>query len=64
MFSKWDKKADIGILLGYSDVGYEVLVNKRIKVARHVEKAEKNENVLILIKTIMIMKVRLVKTRI
>ena len=34
--SKWDKKADMGILLGYSEVGYRVLLNNRIIVARHV----------------------------
>ena len=27
--SKWDKKADMGILLGYSDVGYRVQLNKK-----------------------------------
>ncbi|KYN50211.1 Copia protein [Cyphomyrmex costatus] len=40
--SKWDKKADMGILLGYSDVGYRVLVNNRIIVMRHVDIVEKN----------------------
>ena len=32
----------MGILLGYSDVGYRVLVNNKIIVARHVEIVEKN----------------------
>lgn len=32
----------MGILLGYSDVGYRVLVNNRIIVARHVDIVEKN----------------------
>ena len=40
--SKWDKKADMGILLGYSDVGYRVLINNRIIVTRHVDIVEKN----------------------
>ena len=40
--SKWDKKADMGILLGYSDVGYRVLVNNKIIIARHADIVEKN----------------------
>ena len=32
----------MGILLGYSDVGYRVLLNNKIIVARHVEIVEKN----------------------
>ena len=35
--SKWDRKADVGILLGYEDVGYRVLINGKIVRARHVE---------------------------
>ena len=40
--SKWDKKADIGILLAYSEVGCRVLLNNRIIVARHVDIGEKD----------------------
>lgn len=40
--SKWDRKADLGVLLGYSDVGYRVLVNNRVIVARHVDIIEEN----------------------
>lgn len=40
--SKWDKKADLGILLGYTEVGYRVLVNNRVFVARHVDIVEDN----------------------
>lgn len=40
--SKWDKKADMGILIGYSNVGYRVLLNSRIIVARHVDTVEEN----------------------
>ena len=40
--SKWDKKADMGILLGYSDVGYRVLLNNKMIVARHVDIVEEN----------------------
>lgn len=35
--SKWDRKADLGILLGYENVGYRILVNNKIIVARHVD---------------------------
>lgn len=35
--SKWDRKADLGILLGYTEVGYRVLVNNKVIIARHVE---------------------------
>jgi hypothetical protein len=38
--SKWDRKADLGILLGYSEVGYRVLINNKIVVARHVNIVE------------------------
>lgn len=38
--SKWDRKSNMGILLGYSDVGYRVLLNNKIIVARHVEIVE------------------------
>lgn len=40
--SKWDKKADMGILIGYSNVGYRVLLNGRVIVARHVDIVEEN----------------------
>lgn len=40
--SKWDRKADLGILLGYSEVGYRVLINNRIVIARHVDIVENN----------------------
>ncbi|XP_072389456.1 uncharacterized protein [Diabrotica undecimpunctata] len=39
---KWDKKADMGILIGYSNVGYCVLLNGRVIVARHVDIVEEN----------------------
>lgn len=35
--SKWDRKADLGILLGYENVGYRVLVNNKIILVRHVD---------------------------
>jgi len=40
--SKWDKKAEFGILLGYTEVGYRVLVNNRIIVARYVDIIEED----------------------
>lgn len=40
--SKWDKKAEMGILIGYSDVGYRVLLNGRVIVARHVDIIDEN----------------------
>ena len=42
--SKWDRKADMGILVGYEHVGYRVLVNNKIIVARHVEFVDENES--------------------
>lgn len=33
---KWDKKAKLGVLLGYADVGYTVLIDNKIIVARHI----------------------------
>ena len=38
--SKWDKKTDMGILLGYSEIGYRVLLDGEIAVARHIEVIE------------------------
>jgi hypothetical protein len=40
--SKWDRKAELGILLGYNEVGYRVLVNNRIIVARHIDILEED----------------------
>lgn len=42
--SKWDKKAELGILLGYTEVGYRVLVNNKVITARHVDIVEENVN--------------------
>ena len=42
--SKWDRKADLGILLGYTEVGYRVLINNKIIVARHVDVVENDVN--------------------
>ena len=38
--SQWDKKADMGILLGYSEVGNRVLLDGKITIARHVDVIE------------------------
>ena len=38
--SKWDKKADMGTLVGYSEVGYRVLINNKILIARNVDIVE------------------------
>ena len=40
--SKWDRKADLGILIGYTDTGYRVLINNKIIVAKHVDIVEEN----------------------
>ena len=42
--SKWHKKADIGILVGYENVGYRILVKNKIIIARHVEFIGENDN--------------------
>ena len=42
--SKCHKKADIGILVGYENVGYRILVNNKIIIARHVEFIGENDN--------------------
>lgn len=41
--TKWDRKADCGILVGYEKVGYRVLFENKIIVARHVDIVEKDE---------------------
>jgi len=40
--SKWDKKAELGVLLGYTEVGYRILLNNKIIVARHVDIVEEH----------------------
>lgn len=40
--SKWDRKADLGILLGYENVGYRVLIDNKIIIARHVDIVEED----------------------
>ena len=42
--SKWDKKADIGILVSYENVGYRIVVNNKIIITRHVEFISENDN--------------------
>ena len=37
---QWDKKVDMGILLGYSEVGNRVLLDGKITIARHVDVIE------------------------
>jgi len=39
--SKWDKKTELEVLLGYTEVGYKILINKII-VARHVDIVEEH----------------------
>jgi len=44
--SKWDRKADLGILLGYENVGYRVLINNKVIIARHVDIIEEDVNLI------------------
>ena len=41
-YSKWDRKAELGILIGYDVVGYRVLIGNRVIVARHVDVIEED----------------------
>jgi len=43
---KWkrDRKADLGILLGYKNIRYRVLINNKVIIARHADIVEKNVN--------------------
>lgn len=38
--SKWNNKAELGILVGYDNVGYRVLIGHRVIIARHVDIVE------------------------
>lgn len=38
----WNKKAEVGILFGYTEVGYRILVNIRILLARQVDIIEED----------------------
>ena len=40
--SKWDRKADLGTLVGYDVTGYRVLIGNRVIVARHVDVIEED----------------------
>ena len=40
--SKWGRKADLGILIGYDVTGYRVLIGNRVIVARHVDVIEED----------------------
>lgn len=40
--SKWDNKAELGILVGYEKVGYRVLINNKVVIARHVDIVEED----------------------
>jgi len=44
--SKWDRKADTGILIGYERNGYKVLVEGKIVKSRHVEIIEDRESLI------------------
>lgn len=49
--SKWDKKAELGVLVGYTNNGYRVLLNNRVINARHVTVVEENTQLICLEKT-------------
>lgn len=38
--SKWDDKARLGVLLGYTETGYRILINNKIINSRHVDEIE------------------------
>ena len=40
--SKWDKKAEVWILLGYTNTEYRVLLNNKVIVARNCDIIEKD----------------------
>ena len=40
--SKWNRKADLGVLVGYENVGYRVLINNRGIAAKNVDIVEEN----------------------
>lgn len=44
--SKWDRKADLGILLGYENVGYRILIKNKVIIARHVDVIEEDTNLI------------------
>ena len=46
--SKWDDKAQLGVLVGYIENGYRVLLNNRIINARHVQVVEENTQLICL----------------
>ena len=47
--SKWDNKAQLGVLVGYVENGYKVLVNNKVITARHVDVIEDNIKLICLV---------------
>ena len=43
---KWAGKSEVGILLGYDKVGYKVLLNGKLIVARNVKVIENEKNLI------------------
>ncbi|XP_029176642.1 uncharacterized protein LOC114944774 [Nylanderia fulva] len=39
---KWEKKAELGRLIGYEKVGYRVLINNKVVISRHVDIVEED----------------------
>ena len=46
--TKWDDKAELGVLVGYVENGYRVLVNNRVINARHVKIVEEDTKLICL----------------
>ena len=46
--SKWDDKSQLGVLVGYVENGYRVLINNRIINVRHVQVVEENTKLICL----------------
>lgn len=46
--TKWDDKAQVGVLVGYNENSYRVLLNNRIINARHVQVVEENTELICL----------------
>lgn len=45
---KWDDKAQLGVLVGYNENGYRVLINNRVINARHVQVVEESTKIICL----------------
>ena len=44
--NKWDRKADLRVLVGYENLGYRVFINSRVILTKHIDVIEESVNLI------------------